>query len=350
MVIFYHIPFVNTVYAGRTIYAGYKHAFEDMGHTFITLTAEDHISELYEKFKPHILITSLNSYHLKYLNLALIKKYRTRGLKVFINIPFWKSPIPKTRINEASSISRNTNYIHMIKSDNIGDVYYNVCEPGDERMAGFERATGYKHHTIPLAADKTILRDNFDKKFQSDISYIGTYLPAKKYFFRECVFPLKKKYHLKLYGQDWTFIDKVAGWAQRFGQFFNISYLRTIQKPKLMLEDEARVYSSSKISINVHEDYQKQFGGDCNERTFKIPLCGGFEITDDVACIRKYFKDGEEIIIAKNKNDWFEKIDYYIKNPAKQLSIIEAGRKRVLAEHTYHHRIGHMLNIYADLI
>ena len=85
-----------------------------------------------------------------------------------------------------------------------------------------------------------------------------------------------------------------------------------MRRPKLELEDEGRIYKSSTISVNIHEDYQREFGGDCNERTFKIPLCGGLEITDDVACIRKYFKEGEEIIIAKNKDDWIEKIDYYI--------------------------------------
>lgn len=349
MVIFYHIPFVNTVYAGRTIYAGYKHAFEDMGHTFVTLTASDDLPELYEKFKPHILITALNPYYLKYLDLQLIRKYRDRGLKVFFNTPFWNSPISKTRINEPSSLSKNKDYINLIRSGNFGDVYYNICEPGDKRMVGFEETTGYKCHTISLAADRIILKNEFDNQFQADISYVGTYLPAKRRFFKQYVFPLKNKYNLKLYGQDWTLKDRLLGWTQKFGQYFNIPYLKIIQKPKLKLEDEPKIYSSSTVCINVHEDYQKQFGGDCNERTFKIPLCGGFEITDDVACIRRYFKDGEEIVIAADKNDWFEKINYYIKNPDKRLSIIEAGRKKVLAEHTYHNRVEQIIDIYKNI-
>lgn len=216
-------------------------------------------------------------------------------------------------------------------------------------MAGLEKTTGFKHYTILLAADKTMHFPEYSDKFRADISYIGTYLPEKRRFLKEQVFPLKKRYDVKIYGQGWTFFDRVKGFTQKVGQYFNIPYLRSLQKAKLNLEDERKIYSSSTISINIHEDYQKRFGGDCNERTFKIPICGGFEITDDVACIRKYFEEGKEIIIAKNRNDWFEKIDYYMKNPDKRLPIIEAGRKKVLEKHTYHNQVEQIINIYHSI-
>lgn len=87
-------------------------------------------------------------------------------------------------------------------------------------------------------------------------------------------------------------------------------------------------------------------GGDCNERTFKIPAFWWFQIVDDVSCIRKYFKEWEEIIIAKDKRDWFDKIEYYIHNPEEREKIIEAWKKRVLAEHTYNNRVEQIINIY----
>ena len=217
-------------------------------------------------------------------------------------------------------------------------------------MKGFEESTGYKYQTIPLAADKTMHFPEYSEKFEADISYVGTYLPEKRGFIKERVLPLKKRYDLRLYGQDWMLKDRLAGWGQRIGQYFNIPLLRQLQKPKLRLEDERKIYASSLISINIHKDYQKRFGGDCNERTFKIPACGGFEITDGVACIRRYFKEGEEIVIARDKDDWFEKINYYIKNPEKRIPIIEAGQKKVLTEHTYHNRVRQILNIHKDFV
>ena len=346
MKILFQIPFKETIYAGRTIYNGYKNAFIDLGHIFETLTADGNCKKVFEEFEPDIFITSLNSYCVRFLDLDIIKKYRKKGLTVFVNLPVWNSPLSKTRINEAPSLSKNKKFIDLIKSDNFGDVYYATCEPEDPRMDGFEKNTGYKYYTIPLAADRIVLKEKIDEKFKADISFIGTYLPQKRDFFRKHVFPLKKKYNLAIYGQDWGILDRTMGWVQRGGQYFNIPYLRSFKKPKLKLEDEAKIYKSSLISINIHEDYQVQYGSDCNERTFKIPFCGGFEITDNVACIKKYFKDDEEIIIAKDEKDWYEKIKYYIENPEKRGKIIKAGKERVLKEHTYHHRVSQIIDIF----
>jgi spore maturation protein CgeB len=66
---------------------------------------------------------------------------------------------------------------------------------------------------------------------------------------------------------------------------------------------------------------------------------------DDVECIQKYFEKDIEIVIANSQEDWFSKIEYFIKNPEKRLPIIEAGRSRVLKDHTYENRALQILNI-----
>ena len=149
---------------------------------------------------------------------------------------------------------------------------------------------------------------------------------------------------MKLYGQDWTLPDRIFGILQKVGLYYNVPLLRSMRKPRLKLEDERRIYSSSKISINFHEEYQRQYG-DLNERTFKIPASGGFEIIDDVISLSKYFTDGKDIVIARNKKDWFEKIHYYIANPEKRLPIIKEGRKTILQHHTYHQRVKQLINL-----
>lgn len=347
MKIIYHIPFLGTLSAGRTIYYGYKNSFEDLGHTFIPFTVENDLEEFLHFHQPDIFITSTHFYHQKFLDFSILQKYRDKGMKVFVNTSFWNSPINKNRINEGTSLKDDFKTVNLIKDGVYGDVFYNVVEQGDFRMEGFKEATGYKCHTIPLAVDSITLKNSQkNNKFQADISFIGTYLAQKRDYFNEYVFPLKKQYNLKLYGQDWTRLDRSLGFVQKVGQYFNIPAVKSIRKPKLKLEDEGLIYASSTISINVHEDYQREFGGDCNERTFKIPFCNGFEITDDVACIHKYFKVGEEIIVAENKQDWFDKINYYIQNPDKRLDIIKKGKARVEKDHTYHNRVEQIISLY----
>lgn len=336
----YHIPSLDNIYAGRTIFNGYKNAFTDLGHEFLPLTADDSFVEVVQNFQPDIFITSLNSLYLRYLDLDALKKARQQGLKVAVNIPFWQSPLSKLRVNESGSLADNEAHLKLIKSDNYGDIYFNSLAQSDPRMDGFSRGTGRPYLTVPLAADKIVLAaGKYQEKFKSDIAYIGTYLPEKRAFFKRYVFPLRRKYSLKLYGQDWSFYDRLLGLTSKVGQYYNIKSLAAIQKPKLQLTDEADIYVSSQISINVHEDYQKKFGGDCNERTFKIPFCGGFEITDNVACIGDYLKDGVEVVIAKNKDDWYDKINYFLTHPAQRGKIIAAGKRRVEKEHTYHNRV-----------
>lgn len=349
MKILYHLPSAATIYAGRTIYHGYRNAFLDLGHEFHTLTADDDSRQVLEELRPDIFIGGLSHYVLKFLDIDAVQVQKRKGMRVFINTPFWNSPMSTLRINEAPSLSSSRELIRLIQSG-FADVYYNVCEQGSVLMEGFKKTTGYEPKTLPLAADVIALKPVFDERFCADISFIGTRLPEKEKFFDDNVVPLGKRYDLKLYGQDWTWGDKILGWVQRGGQYFNVPLLSSIRKPKLKLEEEAKIYASSTVSINVHEEFQKRFGTDCNERTFKIPVSDGFEITDDVSCIRKYFKEDVEIMIARNVEDWFDKIDYFVRNPEKRLPIIEAGKNRVLAEHTYHHRARRMLGWCDELL
>ena len=126
-----------------------------------------------------------------------------------------------------------------------------------------------------------------------------------------------KKYKVKLYGRDWTLANRISNFVQKVGQYFNIPYVKSINKYKPTLEEERQIHFSSTIALNIHEDYQKQCLGDLNERTFKIPASGGFEILDNVPSLKKYFIENKEIVIGYNTNDWFEKIEYYLKYPKK---------------------------------
>lgn len=345
MKILYHIPSLHSIYAQRTIYNGFKNAFRALGHEFRPLTADDNAVDVFEKFRPNLFITASNFWHRKYIDYAELKRFRNEGMFTLAKVDFWKSPFSAMRINEAASLSNDRVALDLMQKDLLGDAYFHVVEQGDERMDGFAQGAGRGFHTIPLAADSTMHEPFIEPRFIADVSYIGTNLPDKRLFFKQNVMPLGRNYQLRLYGQDWNIASRALGWVQRAGQYFNLPIVRSIRKPTLRLDDEGLIYKSSAISINVHEKYQRQFGGDCNERTFKIPFFGGFEVVDNVACIRKYFRPGVEMIIGENDSDWVEKIHFYLKNPAERLKIVNAGRARVLAEHTYIHRAQQMIDI-----
>ena len=343
------MPSMHSIYAHRTIFNGYKNAFIDMGHEFKPLTSDDDMQEVLSSYRPDLFITSSFFWHRRFIDYEKLRSFRREGVFVLTKIDFWNSPISPGRINEAPSLSKDKKVLELIEHNLLGDALFHVVEQGDERMHGFEEATGQTYHTIPLACDATLItKFSVDLGFKSDLAFVGTNLPEKREYFHQNIIPLQRYADLKLYGQDWTRSQQALGWVQRFGQFLNIPVLRSIQKPKLSFDDECVIYQSAKISFNVHEDYQRIYGGDCNERTFKIPGYGGFQICDNVSCVAKYFEADEEVVIANNANEWQEKVMHYLKDDEARLKIIEAGRKRVLADHTYHHRVNNMLKILSE--
>lgn len=341
MKILYQIPSIESVYAARFIFEGYNDAFIDLGHEFKPLTSNDNLGEVLEEYRPDIFISSLNSYNLRFLDLELLLKYRNNGLIFFNQIRPWKK---QNNQISGSDLGSEKELIDLIKRGLAGDIFFHWLEQDDPSMEGFSKTTGYPFHTILLAANKKKYYYEYDEKYLADISYVGSLLTDKKVFMAKHFFPVMKKYNTKVYGSDWTTRDKLLGYVQKIGQYFNIDTLKKVRDIKLSMDDERKVYSSSTISLNIHEDHQRKFGGDFNERTLKIIASGGFEICDNVKVLRKYFTS-DELVIGENTQDWFEKIDYYLKNPDKRISIIANGKKKVLALHTYQNRVEQIIQI-----
>lgn len=346
MRIAYHMPATTTVYAHRTIYHGFRRAFEDLGHDFLTFTAGMDSRRWFRDNAPDLFVTNVHVFYRKQLDLPDLRAYRERsGMHMLTKVDFWNPLAASLRRNESQSMRDDRDLCEDMRVGLLGDSFFHVLEPGDGRMDGFEPAIGRPLHTIPLAADRFAMEGSaFDPTFEAVASYIGTNSPAKRRAVEGLVLPLRSR-GLRLYGQDWRRVDRVRGHLQRVGQYFNLPGLRTLQRPALRLEDEGTIYASSLVSVNVHEWHQVEYGGDCNERTFKIPLAGGFQLVDQVACIARYLEPDKEVVIARDPDDWFDKFDFYVGNPDARLPIIEAGKRRVLAEHTYHERAQRMLRI-----
>lgn len=343
MKILYCIPSLETVYAARFVYEGYKNAFLELGHEFEPYTSRDSLDDILRNYKPDIFFYSLNFYHLKFIDLELLKKYRRRGLVVFAQIRAWEKI--DTNIPASNGLKYHKDLVLKIKNGLAGDIFWHWFEQDEPLMEGFTKETGYKFETIQMAADKTLYYPDYDKYFESDLAYIGSYLPAKRDFFQKHVLSLRKKYDIKIYGSDWTPGNRLLGYVQKAGQYFNIDPLKKVRGLGLSLDEERKVYSSAKISLNVHEEQVKRYNCEINERTFKILACGGFEIVDNVPLIRRFF-DESEVIVAENTQDWFDKIDYFLKNPKSRMKISNKAKNKVLRFHTYHNRVEQICKIY----
>lgn len=115
-----------------------------------------------------------------------------------------------------------------------------------------------------------------------------------------------------------------------------------ILSPVDYYRDLAGVYQQAGTVLNLTS---LQMPTALNQRCYDVPAAGGFLLTDIQSSLFEQFEVGKELACFESIDDLRQKWDYYYRNPVERNTMIEAGRRRVLADHTYRHRIRKMLKV-----
>ncbi len=139
------------------------------------------------------------------------------------------------------------------------------------------------------------------------------------------------KYGIKIYGNK--------SWSLVLGDY-NIS-------PQVHYFNELpKVYNASSINLNIS---RTQLVTAVNQRVFDVPACRSFLLTDFKEELEEYFEIGKEIICYKDQDDLDRLVSFYLNSPSHRNSVSVAGYERVLAEHTYAHRMKRLVDLYKGL-
>lgn len=333
MRVLYYIPYLVTTGADHWIYQGWKHAFEDLGHQFFELTAHERWEAKIQQVRPALFFIP-NFVNLRARAQDLIR-IRAAGIRVFLVVD-WPMREEEVRI---------------IRDLSVADVFFGERE--HESMQDFEARTGRRYHLIPNAADARLHFPTAPvAEYAYDIVYLGAKLPKKRRMFEQILLPLTRRYRVGIFGPYWTLRDNVLRAGQKFLRWVRFApgvYVLNRMRIVIPPEEENQLYSSAKICVNFHE--REEDGSQphyiVNQRTFKIPACGGFQICDYVPAVQKYFAAGE-VVLAGPPEEWFEKVDYYLTHEDERRAIRERGTRRALADHTYHNRVQLVLRLYAE--
>ena len=331
--VLYHIPYPSATAADRWIYEGWRDAFLDLGHEFHEFTAFDDLKKKSDKVQPDIFMTAVNLLDFNKQE-KILQEMRKNGTKVCVWVDW---PMPQSTINS-------------FISGEIVDVCFGEREP--ESMTEFERIVGKKYYLIANAANKKIhFPTKPIPKYQYDLVYLGAKLPMKMWFFESVLLPLKKKYKVGIFGPYWTVKDNALRALAKVAKSFHSERLvRLFNSFRIVIPREAenQLYSSAKVALNFHE--RDPDGSQphyiVNQRAFKIPACGGFQICDDVPALKKYFSE-DEIVTAQatDAKQWIDQIEFYISQDAKREKIRQASIQRALQDHTYHNRINDIITL-----
>ncbi|HZB39082.1 MAG TPA: glycosyltransferase, partial [Beijerinckiaceae bacterium] len=95
--------------------------------------------------------------------------------------------------------------------------------------------------------------------------------------------------------------------------------------------DHPAFFSSSRLTLNVTRQAMAEMGWCPSGRLFEAAACGAAILTDDWDGLDAFFEPGREILVARSGDDTIAALGLSM---IERREIAEAGRERVLAEHT----------------
>lgn len=334
--------------ADRWIYEGYRDAFIAEGHEFYTMSEFGDFQKKALEAKPDLLLFDFGCLErwsrTKPVPPEFFGELKSGGTLIFCLVT-----LGAERDEPPERIPSSRKYLPFF------DLCYSYQPP--ETTHRFQELSGRELYFIPPAANtRYLFPDKPDRRFLCDIAFVGSFYTFKKEMFSKLLYPARKRYKILIYGPGWTLRDRFlrlgSGVARRVG-WETLTRLINNQRLTISQDDERKLYASAKICLNIHEYYEyypdNASKGMLNEREFKIPAAGGFQLSDYVQGMERNFELGKEIAIFKSPEDGLSKIEYYLKNEKERKEIQEAGTARVLREHTYRHRVRQIINLYKQL-
>ena len=102
-----------------------------------------------------------------------------------------------------------------------------------------------------------------------------------------------------------------------------------------------RLYQRHFAVLNVRNELNVEYG--LNQRSFEPLACATPVLNDDLPDLPLCFEPGQEILVYREGDELNALVARLRREPSFGIRVAEAGRRRVLAEHTYGHRVQSIL-------
>ncbi len=100
-------------------------------------------------------------------------------------------------------------------------------------------------------------------------------------------------------------------------------------------DEASRAYARCRLVFNRSSSL-----GDLNQRPFEAMACGRLVLTDRIGNgLPDLFRDREHLVMYGDDRELCEAVEHYLAHPDERRRIAAAGRREVLARHTYAHRM-----------
>ena len=318
--------FSNALYY---IFEGWRQVFIRSGHDWRWMSPQEAPLDVFNEYEPDIFIGATYE-----LNRALMKAISARpNLKVVMKANNWgpsnqdidpvQFPIGLATEQELHAVSA------LKKATGKPDLIFNFYH-----INQYPLTMGYWKGQLGIdlveglpAADIFNYRQVEPKEsLKCDVAFAGGYWAYKARNLDRYILPLcypVGRYNIKIVGnQPWP-VPQYMGTASNS-----------------MIES---LFASATICPNISEPHANEFGFEVNERVFKLAATKSFCINDTVASLTEDIFTRNELIIADDPGHFHDLVHLYVTNPQLREVSVEACYAKVMAEHTYCHRVSNVL-------
>ena len=293
----------HPAHAGKWIYEGYKRAWMALGYDVEYFS---NLSEITDKGDYYIMATDYDIRNdSSYSSIANSTKSFIFAQPNTFPEPWGRHPnfVSNASILAIDLVNQTDNALLWTFSDNTD--YHKKWK---------------EVHTIPLAFDSIGYVPKVNEKYSEyDICFVGGWANNG--------FDEKRKIMIEVFSK---FMDS----GLKCGFFINKG---------LTNEQECDLLFNSKISLNIHDAYQRTLGYDTNERTFKSLGLNGALVSDTIAQLSNIFPD---VPTSLDSNVLVEKTKEILSLTEDEIRGIKEYNKQDIADnHTYVKRVEQLLKL-----
>ena len=202
-------------------------------------------------------------------------------------------------------------------------------------IAALKQAGAKDVRYLPMAADPSMhrpleLTQDEREEYGSDVSFVGA-----GYANRREIFP-------RLLGHDWTF----KLWGNEWDGATALTSILQRNGARIDTDTCQKVFNASAVNLNLHSWAGAGLDPDgdfVNPRTFELASCGAFQLTDRRSLMPDLFTASEVATVSSSEALPGE-ITRWLREPEQRVAMAAQARQRVLAEHTYVHRMRALLS------
>ncbi len=207
-----------------------------------------------------------------------------------------------------------TRYKHLIKAIPHYSSFHVYRHSNVEQILnlGVKNVGLLKSYFIPWL---DLFKNEISEKFKCNIIFVGHPEPDGRELYLTRL--LELNLDLKIFGDP-------KGW---YALIPKIYHTKLNQIEILSPDDYRRALSSSKICLAFFSKWNRD---DYTRRVFEIPALGKFLLSERTDMMRSLYAEDEEAVFFSDKDEFVNKIVYYLKNEEERQKVEKNGHQRCI--------------------